>query len=116
MNAPTSEAIEAAESEFAEHRYMPPRVGPAYCTGCDWESRQIGISSDTQHATHRVAATLSAAAPIIAAQAKAEALREAAEAVEVIDPSWDSALYVDGAYHPVPDWLRARAATIESTQ
>lgn len=57
---------------------------------------------------------LSVAAPFTAAQAKAEALREAADAVEAIDPAWDSALYVDDAYHPLPDWLRARAATIET--
>lgn len=76
----------------------------------------------TQVAVDMAAASTSPAHHVIAAifsvskledQAKAEALREAADAVEAIDPAWDSALYVDGAYHPVPDWLRARAATIE---
>lgn len=50
------------------------------------------------------------------AEAKAEALREAADEVERIDPEWDSALWIadptserGGAYHPVETWLRERA-------
>lgn len=47
------------------------------------------------------------------AEVKAEALREAAEEVHRIDPHWDSALCIDGIYHPIPDWLRARADEVE---
>lgn len=53
-------------------------------------------------------------APVIA-EAKAEALREAADEVERIDPAWDSALFVDGSYHPLPDWLRTRADNLEAS-
>lgn len=54
---------------------------------------------------HEAEDALTAALPFIAAQAKAEALREAADAILRETPvarSWASA------------WLRARAATIES--
>lgn len=37
---------------MTEHKYIPAYNGPGYCTGCDWESRQIGIASSTQHAEH----------------------------------------------------------------
>lgn len=46
------------------------------------------------------------------AQVAAQALRDTADAVEVIDPAWDSALCIDRMYHPVPEWLRARADRI----
>lgn len=49
------------------------------------------------------------ATPERLAQERAAALDEAADAVDVIDPQWDSALYVGGVYVPVPDWLHARA-------
>ena len=45
----------------------------------------------------------------VAGRAGAQALRDAADDVERIDPEWDSALCIDGTYNPVPDWLRARA-------
>lgn len=35
-----------------EHKEIPAHDGPGYCTGCDWESRQIGISSTIQHTQH----------------------------------------------------------------
>ena len=63
----------------------------------------------TAHDYQVMLTALTAATPSIQAQV----LREAADAVEAIDPAWDSALYVDGAYHPLPDWLRARANSIE---
>ena len=97
-DTPTHEAIEAAAKSMAEFNHW------------DW----VELTDKYQASWLKCAEDmLSAAAPFIAAQAKVEALREAADAVEAIDPAWDSALYVDGAYHPVPDWLRARAATIE---
>lgn len=37
-----------------DHRHViPAHDGPASCTGCDWESRRIGIASTTQHEAHR---------------------------------------------------------------
>lgn len=35
-----------------DHRYVHPKEGPASCTGCDWKSRPIGISSLTQYEEH----------------------------------------------------------------
>lgn len=45
---------------------------------------------------------------------RAEALRELADEVERIDPAWDSALFVDGSYHPLPDWIRNLADKMAS--
>lgn len=94
MTTPTPEAIEAGVASGMDTH--------------DWELLQT--QGDIGEAVEMaIRDALSVAAPFIAAQS----LRETADAVESIDPAWDSALYVDGAYHPLPDWLRARAATIE---
>lgn len=44
-------------------------------------------------------------------KAKQEALREAADEINQIDPSWNSALWIEpsGHYVPMPEWLRDRA-------
>lgn len=39
-------------SATEDHKEIPAQNGPSFCTGCDWESRQIGISSTLQHAQH----------------------------------------------------------------
>lgn len=93
---PTPEAIEAAAAEI-----------------CDWDNqyawKSLGAESPMK-ASYEDAAkrALTAAAPIIAAQAKSEALREAANEADM----WSMA----GAYFPEwekrAEWLRARAATI----
>lgn len=103
MTTPTPEATEA-EAVAAARAALEQRLSWA---SLDWPNLYPNMIDAI------IGTVVPAAAPIIAAQAKAEALREAADAVEVIDPAWDSALYVDGAYHPLPDWLRARAATVE---
>lgn len=55
------------------------------------------------------------------AEVRAQALRDAADEVERIDPQWDSALWISeaddergGTYWPMPHWLRARADQIEA--
>lgn len=101
MTAPSPEAIEAAKAAHLEHKYLRPLDGPAHCGGCGWESRQIGVSSNTQHEWHRTKAALTAAAPFIAARA----LREAAD--EIRANQYDD---LDPFY---AEYLVSRAATIE---
>lgn len=37
---------------MTEHTEIPAWEGPAYCTGCDWESRRNGINSHAQFLYH----------------------------------------------------------------
>lgn len=37
---------------MTEHTEIPAWEGPAYCTGCDWESRRTGINSHDQFLYH----------------------------------------------------------------
>ncbi|MFC9934599.1 hypothetical protein [Glutamicibacter sp. NPDC127525] len=54
----------------------------------------------------------------VRAEAKAEALREAADEINQIDPSWNSALWIEppGHYVPLPEWLRERANQYKEEQ
>ena len=101
MTTPTTEAIEAAARAMRESDLA--RVGDA--SPLAYYERLAG-----------------AAAPFIAAQAKAEALREAADALDL--PGSNAHGYYSGhadfgyseAETHAGDWLRARAATIENKE
>lgn len=92
MTTPTPEAIEAAACELAA---MDDQLG-------NWN-----MGSPNYHGVYRRRAqrVLTAAAPLIAAQAKVEALMEAANACAPDYETTDT--------RSVAKWLRARAATIE---
>lgn len=117
MTAPTPEAIEAgARAMFASEQCDLRQ-------GLDLEANWMGRLSDHDREEYRrlTTAALTAAAPTIAAQAKAEALREAAEYLAKPGVVWhgDSGVSVDVGNKfllrpKLVDWLRARAATIES--
>ena len=97
---------EAVARALAEHRLMGGRCR------CGLDPR-LDYYRYEQHVTDAVLDLLPGRSE---AEVKAEALREAADEVERIDPEWDSALWIadptserGGAYHPVETWLRERA-------
>ena len=94
MSEISAEAIEAAARELAA---MDDQLG-------NWN-----MGSPNYHGVYRRRAqrVLTAAAPLIAAQAKGEALREAADACAPDYETTDT--------RSVAKWLRARAAAIEPT-
>lgn len=95
MTTPTPEAIEAAARAICAAQF--PDVADAYAWNVQFED---GKEEYRAEAT----AALSAAYPFIAAQAKGEALREAADACAQDYETTDT--------RSVAKWLRARAATI----
>lgn len=99
-DTPTPEAIEAAARALSGLTHEHWEIAATHLKDSNrWEAQ----------------VALSAAAPFIAAQVKAEALREAADA-------WGAGEWMDDFTHVTDDvsavqatvkWLRARAATIE---
>lgn len=96
MSTPSKEAIEAAARALVREQSQ----------GChEYHPKGSSLRDDLdRYADAHTAAALTAAAPFMEAQAKAEALREAAEAIEHQAPV---------ARHWAAGYLRSRAATVE---
>lgn len=143
MTTPTPEAIEAAAKSMAEFNHwdwadladgyqtswhkcaenMLTAALPFIAAPLEAEiaalrkAAHIGVELDNHHNADRCPYCTPAT---VAAQAKAEALREAAEVLEQLDRSGFGSPEIDGyadiqavASGGTIDWLRARAATIE---
>ena len=109
------EAIEAAKVEALQHLsetvYLCGRVWEAWSYGTMTEDDFTPAVEDDEFVDEMVRDIVTAAAPIIEARAKAEALREAADAL----PEWEL-IGLEGYYdgnEQIRAWLRNRAATIE---
>lgn len=98
----TPEAIEAAAK--ALYALEPWQIASYSTDTYAWKALTPG---DRYNYYRTATAALTAAAPLIAAQAKAEALREAADACAPDYETTDT--------RSVAKWLRARAAAIEPT-
>jgi hypothetical protein len=91
MSEPTPEAVDAAAK--AIHRY-------------DWEHQLSAGSAQNKHHRGEAEAALSAAAPYLIREAQAQALEDAAAALE-----FEGLAKIEGITRSV-EWLRARAAAI----
>lgn len=110
MTAPSKEAIEAAARAMFD---LTPAENLAYAT----IPRLVDLHEQDRIYYRRLAtAALTAAYPLIAAQAKVEALREAALAMDniAVNTLVTSRSGVSSTWGNAADWLRARAATIEN--